>query len=176
MIQLLILLIIVGALADVGRYVIGLIRSQKPKLPWGAFILLTLCFLPALFGAYVEATAPAPRPPTRPPATRTPRPAATPTESAREACLRWDEVTLEVNGQDVCVFGVVQSVHSVQGGWTRITFTDKPNQFFMHSFGYAFEGLAAGSCVAAYGKVEFGKSTPSMDVGGNLYHCEEWMK
>ncbi len=114
----------------------------------------------------------------------TPRPTLYPTPTqqiprsptpAQNSCLKWNQVTPEMSGQEVCVYGAVQSLYVTNETWTRIRFTDQPNNFFVFSQLYIFPDLRAGDCVAVMGKVQLYDRIPYIQTD-NLYKCEEWMK
>ena len=81
-----------------------------------------------------------------------------------------------MDGRRICVYGVVQSIYSTSETWTRIRFTSEPNNFFLFSSQYTFEDLGVGSCVMAQGRVELYDRIPFIDVGDELYYCEDWMQ
>ena len=174
MIQLLILLLIIGALADVGRYVIARLRSKKAALPWGAFVLLGLCSLPYLFGLYIDYSASISQPTPRPAPTFTPRPVIINTiaqpKNQLADCLRWSEVTPQMEGQTICVSDRVYSVYSTNQTSTRIKFSNEANTFFVFSQLYEFSDpvthapLGAGDCVMLTGTVQLYGNIPYIDI------------
>lgn len=105
---------------------------------------------------------------------RTPRPQLS-TTSTGKPCLRWNEIRSSMNGQTVCVYGIVQAIYPTNETWTRIRFTDQPNNFFMFSQLFIFPDLSAGDCVQANGKVQLYESIPYIE-SDDLYRCEAWMK
>lgn len=133
------------------------------------------------------------------PPTRTPRPTATRprptptffssgtrlslTRQAKQAgCLLWSDITPQMNGQTVCVFGKVHQVYSTRETWTRIKFTDQPNTFFLYSTLYTFtdtttgQALSPGDCVQITGEVQLFDKVPYIDIGENeLKNCTGYL-
>jgi len=108
--------------------------------------------------------------------TNTPRPTSTtgPTDTPEPpSCYKWDQITLDMAGQVVCVFGMAFS----HQGQSRIDFSPEKNTFFLIDSVYYYPNLAKGSCVAAEEKVEvFDGKIPFMTINGELYICEPWME
>ena len=104
--------------------------------------------------------------------TSTPRPRPTPTH---KPCLRWDRIRPSMRGDEVCVYGIVQSLYSTNETWTRIQFTDEPNRFFVSSTLYIFPDLKAGDCFQANGTVQTYDFIPYLETD-ELYYCEAWME
>jgi len=106
----------------------------------------------------------------------TPRPTNTtgPTRTPEPpSCYKWDQITLDMAGQVVCVFGIAFS----HQGRSRIDFSPEKNTFFLIDAVYYYPNLAKGSCVAAEEKVEvFDGKIPFMTINGELYICEPWME
>lgn len=109
---------------------------------------------------------------TTPRPTNTARPQNTPTEKQAD-CYRWDEITLQMAGQTVCVYGVAYS----HQGQSRIDFSPARNTFFLIDSVYYYPDLEEGSCVVAKEEVEvFDHKIPFMTINGELYNCEPWME
>lgn len=101
-------------------------------------------------------------------------PASTETTVAtpEPSCYRWDEITLDMAGEVVCVYGVAYS----HQGQSRIDFSPEKNSFFLIDSIYYYPNLTEGSCVVAEQKVEvFDNKIPFMTIQGKLYKCEPWM-
>jgi hypothetical protein len=90
------------------------------------------------------------------------------------SCYRWDEITLEMAGETVCVYGKAYS----HQGQSRIDFSPEKNTFFLIDPVYYYPDMAEGTCVVAEQKVEvFDKKIPFMTIkNGELYKCEPWME
>lgn len=117
------------------------------------------------------ATEPPPSP-TKPP-TDTPMPVETePPTQETPSCYKWDQITLDMAGETVCVYGVAYS----HAGQSRIDFSPEKNSFFLIDPTYYYPNLEAGVCVVAEEKVEiFDHKIPFMTLNGGLYKCDPWM-
>ena len=180
MITLLILFLIIGALVDVGRYIIGRLRSKKVMFPWGAFILLGLCGLASLFNffmSYSPSLSPTSQPTPRPAPTFTPRPVVNTVEyrNPLSDCYRWDEITTSMNGDEVCVYGtVVRHSENFDSFLTNFYFGTL-EQFFLVSIDRW--PSKEGKCISATGIVQLNTAkVPYLKIGGVLYQCEAWME
>jgi hypothetical protein len=103
----------------------------------------------------------------------TPEPKPTDTPET-PSCYRWDEITLEMAGEKVCVYGKAYS----HQGQSRIDFTPEKNTFFLIDPVYYYPNLSTGTCVVAEQKVEvFDGKIPFMTIkNGELFKCEPWME
>jgi len=103
----------------------------------------------------------------------TPEPKPTDTQET-PSCYRGDEITLEMAGETVCVYGKAYS----HQGQSRIDFSAEKNTFFLIDPVYYYPDMSEGVCVVAEEKVEvFDKKIPFMTIhDGNLYKCEPWME
>ena len=108
-------------------------------------------------------------------ATNTPRPTSPPkptNTSLPPSCYKWDEITLDMAGDVVCVYGIAYS----HQGQSRIDFSPEKNSFFLIDTTYYYPELGAGVCVVAEEEVEvFDNKIPFMTINGDLYKCEPWM-
>jgi hypothetical protein len=101
-----------------------------------------------------------------------PASAETTVSTPEPSCYRWDEITLDMAGEVVCVYGVAYS----HQGQSRIDFSPVKNSFFLIDTVYYYPNLTEGSCVVAEEKVEiFDNKIPYMTIHGKLYKCEPWM-
>ena len=110
---------------------------------------------------------------------KSPEPVNTPEPPPTEApetpsCYRWDEITLEMAGETVCVYGKAYS----HQGQSRIDFSAEKNTFFLIDPVYYYPDMSEGTCVVAEQKVEvFDKKIPFMTIkNGELFKCEPWME
>lgn len=106
-----------------------------------------------------------------------------PSQPTQSDCLPWSAITTQMNGQTLCVFGVVYQITSSRETYTRIEFTDERNTFFLYSVNYYFtdettgKELQVGDCISVTGKVGVISNVPYIDIGKeNLYYCEPWMR
>lgn len=108
--------------------------------------------------------------------TNTPRPTSTtgPTKTPEPpSCYKWDQITIDMAGQEVCVFGIAYS----HQGRSRVDFSPEKNTFFLIDTVYYYPNLDKGSCIVAYQKVEvFDGKIPFMTINGDLFICEPWME
>ena len=114
----------------------------------------------------------------RPTATDPPKPTTTNTTAPtvpppqEPSCYKWDQITLDMAGEEVCVYGVAFS----HQGKSRIDFSPEKNSFFLIDATYYYPNLAEGVCVVAEEEVEiFDSKIPFMTINGDLYKCEPWM-
>lgn len=95
-----------------------------------------------------------------------------PVDQQPPSCYKWDQITLDMAGEKVCVYGVAYS----EQGQHRLDFSPKKNSFFLIDPVYFYPNLSAGDCVIAEAKVEvFDGSIPFMTIKDGLYKCEPWM-
>jgi hypothetical protein len=113
-----------------------------------------------------------PRPTDLPKPTRTTAPTLPPSPTPEPSCYKWDQITLDMAGEVVCVYGVAFS----HQGQSRIDFSPEKNSFFLIDATYYYPNLSEGVCVVAEEKVEvFDGKIPFMTINGDLYKCEPWM-
>jgi len=85
-------------------------------------------------------------------------------------------VTPEMEGQKVCVYGIVYSKYNTNEAATFIKFTPKANTFFLYDKNNVYENLQSENCVVAIEVVQlFNHNIPCMSIS-NLYKCESWMR
>jgi hypothetical protein len=111
--------------------------------------------------------------PWTPPASSTPIPTQplsdTPTATS-QPCYRWDQVTKEMTGQTVCMYGIITDFIQAPGAATRYRFSSKPNTFFLFSKDTEIldprtgKTLAPGACIQATAPIHF-NGAPYIDLG-----------
>ena len=112
-----------------------------------------------------------PRPTDPPQPTDTPEPTIPP-PTETPPCLKWDQITIDMVGEVVCVYGIAYS----HQGQSRIDFSPEKNSFFLIDTVYYYPNLSEGVCVVAEEEVEvFDHKIPFMTINGNLYKCDPWM-
>lgn len=102
----------------------------------------------------------------------------------QDPCYTWAQITLDMEGDKVCVEGAAAQVYPVYGSVsTRINFTTVTNTFFLISTTYVYfywqdgtrHDLVAGNCVQATEVVRVFDDgyhqIPYMQIS-NLYRCE----
>lgn len=113
--------------------------------------------------------------------TRKPYPTLTPrvvSSGPSSSCLHWSQVTPQMAGRTLCVYGAVHSLYATDEASTRIKFTDQPNTFFIFSAPYTFTDehtgapLSVGDCIQITSPVKLFNNIPYMDIGEEiLYNC-----
>ena len=112
-----------------------------------------------------------PRPTDPPKPTNTVEPTVPP-PTQEPSCYKWDQITIDMAGEVVCVYGVATS----HQGQSRIDFSPEKNSFFLIDSTYYYPNLSEGVCVVAEEEVEvFDGKIPFMTINGDLYKCEPWM-
>lgn len=113
-----------------------------------------------------------PRPTNPPKPTNTTIPTHPPPPTDEPSCYKWDQITLDMAGEEVCVYGIAYS----HQGQSRIDFSPEKNSFFLIDATYYYPKLSEGSCVVAENKVEvFDGKIPFMTIKGDLSKCKPWM-
>ena len=103
-----------------------------------------------------------------PEATATSRPV--PAVTATAACYRWDEVTANMSGQFVCMYGIIRDISYSRKIATRYQFSSQPNTFFLYSTHYQYyvpstgKYLSPGTCITITGKVQTIQGAPYIDI------------
>lgn len=162
------------------------IKHQTLIASLACFTLILACGLfsaPASQPSPVdEPIAPSPKPqsaasntprPTEPPQpTDTAEPPTLPPPTDTPSCYKWDQITLDMAGDTVCVYGIAFS----HQGQSRIDFSPEKNSFFLIDATYYYPNLSEGACVVAEEELEiFDNKIPFMTINGDLYKCEPWM-
>jgi serine/threonine protein kinase len=94
----------------------------------------------------------------------------TPSMERMEECLHWDEITIDLVGDILCVSGEVVTSYSTERS-DIITFSNNPDDFFLISF-HGEMTPGPGSCVLARGVVRQLGTPPMMIVmPGNMAEC-----
>ncbi len=111
-----------------------------------------------------------------PPATSV---APDPTEtggSTTGGCLRWDQITLEHEGEELCVYGIIRRWFAVSDVPFVGVFSEESGTFVVIDRTTTHEAIQ-GDCVVARGAVEImSRTRPDIDVNGTLESCpEDWL-
>ena len=157
----------------------------SPKILAALLACLALMLACSLASSSPDEPAAPPPEDTRPAATNTPRPTdppkptdtteptVPPPPQQEPSCYKWDQITLDMAGEEVCVYGVAFS----HQGQSRIDFSPEKNSFFLIDSNYYYPNLAAGECIATIQEVEiFDGKIPFMTINGDLKHCLDWME
>ncbi len=144
-----------------------------------AYVLIGAMLTFACGAVTTAATVPAPAAATAvpPTAANTLAPTAEPTETmapeptpTEDPCMNWSEVTPDMNGQTICVRGIVQKLVQTRNVGARYQFSDKSNTFFLYGTYYEVtnpntgETLGAGSCLEVTGKVHLQGGAPYINL------------
>ena len=166
--------------------------KYKPFSP-RVWIAGSACLLLLLACSLFSGPTPTPEPPpptappvevqpveTEPPPTEAPQPVETEAPIATEeppatetpSCYKWDQITTDMEGEVVCVYGKAFS----HQGQSRIDFSPEKNSFFLIDSVYYYPNLSDGVCVVAQERVEvFENKIPFMTIKEGLYECDPWM-
>ena len=91
-----------------------------------------------------------------------------------DPCLRWDEVTANMQGQKVCVRGLITGFSRGRSFGTRYEFSDKPSTFFVFSAKYEVtdpstgKTIAPGTCVEITDTVRTQGAVPYFDIDKSI--------
>jgi hypothetical protein len=91
-----------------------------------------------------------------------------------DPCVRWDEVTVAMNGQKVCVRGVITGFSQGRSVGTRYEFSDKPRTFFIFSALWEVidpntgKTIAPGTCVEVTDVVRMQSGVPYFDIDQSI--------
>ena len=158
-------------------------KLPSPKILSALLACLALMLACSLFSSPAANEPQAPPEEPQPVASNTPRPTdppeptnttapTVPPPTEEPSCYKWDQITLDMAGEVVCVYGVAFS----HQGKSRIDFSPEKNSFFLIDATYYYPNLAEGVCVVAEEEVEvFDSKIPFMTINGDLYQCEPWM-
>jgi hypothetical protein len=122
-------------------------------------------------------------PPTEAPPTATPASTATaaPTQTRRptptsppsptpDPCMRWDQVTADMQGETVCLKGVVSELTQSRQVGSRYQFGDQPNGLFLYSKFWELvnsrtgKTLGPGTCVVVIGTIQVQAGIPFINI------------
>jgi hypothetical protein len=84
---------------------------------------------------------------------------ATAAPTAIAGCLNWTQITLDMHGRPVCVYGTIARISSTDEVKTRFDFSQEPNTFFIFSATMQYRNpqtqrsYQVGECVRAEGEV-----------------------
>jgi len=121
-----------------------------------------------------DAAVPSDGQPTAP--TNTPIPTRAPTKTPTQlpanvaGCVNWTQVTKEMEGETVCVYGTIARIDSTEQWATRIDYSLEANNFFafsatrMYSHPETQEPYRAGSCVMIEGEIELYGEIPYINL------------
>jgi len=91
-----------------------------------------------------------------------------------DPCLHWDEVTAAMNGQKVCVRGVITGFSQGRSVGTRYEFSKKPSTFFVFSAKWEVtdpntgKTIAPGTCVEITDVVRIQAGVPYFDIDQSI--------
>ena len=94
--------------------------------------------------------------------------------STHDPCLHWDEVTAAMNGQKVCVRGVITGFSQGRSVGTRYEFSEKPSTFFVFSAKWEVmdpntgKTIAPGTCVEITDVIRVQAGVPYIDIDQSI--------
>lgn len=103
-------------------------------------------------------------------------------QPAQTSCLLWSQVTPQMAGQTLCVYGTIYQITSSRETYSRYEFSPKRNTFFMYNIsGYFYhtdtgKDVVAGECISDTEVLKLIDGVPYIDVGNEIAFCEPWMK
>ena len=101
------------------------------------------------------------------------RPTATPlAPTPTPGCRSWEEVSLEDDGQELCVYGQVKRWYRTGELPFVAVFSEEPGTFIVIDRSTSHEGVEPGTCIQVTGTVEvMGGARPYIDAAGQLEAC-----
>ncbi len=96
------------------------------------------------------------------------------TEEPFDECLKWDQVTVEDEGQELCAYGIVKRWFAVEDVPFVAIFSEESGTFAIVDRSQDHPDVGPGACIRGRGVVEIMRGTrPNIDVQGELERCEE---
>ncbi len=127
---------------------------------------------PISTGAPIEATPTdviAAKPPEGSPS---PEPATTP-EPERTGCMRWDEISLNSEGEILCAYGVIKRWFQAGSIPYVAIFSEEMGTFEIVDYTQTYPEFKSGTCVMVEGEIEIMRGVrPFIDADGTLSACE----
>lgn len=168
-------------------------RTPKPSPFWilstiGGVLLigyLILSFLPSFFSFTWSANSPTPYSTSssiQPTNTSRPRPTSTPEEVIKDAqnlsnCIRWTQISLDVVGEKVCVYGKVRHIiYSTKQNGNLIKFSNPSKTFSLYNEKNLYPSLKINDCIAAEEVLQLSDDQIPYMVISELYKCASWME
>jgi hypothetical protein len=109
---------------------------------------------------------------TVPEPTETPQSSPVPTEAS--GCVLWDQVTLEDEGEVMCVYGVIRRWFASGDIPFVAIFSEDLGTFAFVDYTQTFPGAKPGTCIIAEGSIEVMRATrPFIDLNGTMELCPE---
>jgi hypothetical protein len=95
------------------------------------------------------------------------------TADATANCLAWDQVTVEDEGQTLCVFGVVAGRYTTAEFPIVVYFSSEPGAFIIVDRTTPHPDVDPGVCVMVIGEVEvMSRVRPVIDAQGEILFCQ----
>ena len=168
----------------IGRGLHMKLSRQELHSPPSASAIGTVLIGLVLVVAWVRSLSSSPQvvPPSFATQTPIPRPTNTPQANivlgrstpTHNPCLRWDQITATLNGQKVCVYGVLANYKENWELEQTNFYFGSPEEFFLVS-NYRWNDVVEGECISTTGEVQLNTyKTPYIKVE-EIYKCETWM-
>jgi hypothetical protein len=105
-----------------------------------------------------------------PESTETPQPSLVPTLAS--GCVLWDQVTLEDEGEVMCVYGVIKRWFASGDIPFVAIFSEDLGTFSFVDYNQTFSEAKPGTCIVAEGPIEVMRATrPFIDLNGIIEIC-----
>lgn len=91
-------------------------------------------------------------------------------------CIHWTDVSSLMEGQNICVYGEVESYYNTTETATRINFSSNKKSIFLYDMNYYYPDLKVGDCVVAKDILRlYNNEIPYLSIS-ELFKCASWMK
>jgi hypothetical protein len=105
---------------------------------------------------------------------QTPSPDSTSQTQRPEECLTWDEITVEDEGSQLCVYGIVRRWFSVENIPFFAIFSEEIGTFAFVDYTTTYSSVRPGVCIQDTGYIEVSPAgRPFMDLRGEFEFCEQ---
>ncbi len=150
--------------------------TNKTRVIWVALIGVGVCFIILVVGLFISPSLeqiPSFTPTTTPMPTRT-KPTATNVNAVSTPtakCIEWNEVTRDMKGREICVYGILDRFMFNDEIWTSFFYFGRTDQFFVTS-PYKWVSVQKGDCFSVTGKVRVNNiDTPFIQIEDKIYQC-----
>ncbi|MGB2895159.1 MAG: hypothetical protein WBB65_03210 [Anaerolineales bacterium] len=108
----------------------------------------------------------------RPEGSPSPEPTITP-EPEESGCMRWDKISLDSEGETLCVYGVIKRWFQVGEIPYVAIFSEEMGTFEIIDYTRTYPEFKSGTCVMVEGEIEIMRNVrPFIDANGILGICE----
>lgn len=97
-----------------------------------------------------------------------------PATTSPSGCVRWDEITLDQEGEEMCVYGTVKRWFSSGDLLFVAIFTEEPGTFALVDRTRDYRSIRPGDCISGEGPIGIMSATrPFIDLNGEVGECPE---